>query len=67
MHLSRGKIQQFNILYKRVFGVELSDDEVSEKAQALVTMLSLTYKSIPKKDLAMIQKDTNKPVAYDDS
>lgn len=67
MHLSKDKIQQFHALYKVVFGVELNDDEVSEKAQAVVTMLSLTYKSIPKKDLDILQKDANRPTAYDDS
>lgn len=35
-------IEEFKLLYKKRFGVELSDEEATKKAQGLLQLLSIT-------------------------
>lgn len=56
MILSDENIRQFQILYKKRFGIEITKEEASEKGRALVQLMSVIYKPITKKDYAKYSK-----------
>jgi hypothetical protein len=50
MQLSNESTQEFKRLYKKSFGVDISDEEAREKGEALVGLFSIIYSPILKKD-----------------
>lgn len=48
MRISDDKIKQFQVLYKKHFGQEISKDEALEKGTKLVELMSLIYRPITK-------------------
>lgn len=42
--LTQDQIQQFQLLYKKRFGEEISREEAIEKGMKLVDLIKLTYK-----------------------
>ena len=43
MHLSKGSIERFKILYLKYFGEALSEDEATQRASSLLEVYRVTY------------------------
>jgi len=55
MQLPESKIRQFQDLYKKRFGVELSKEEALEKGLILLRQMELIYQPITKEQLKKLQ------------
>lgn len=53
--LSNERITEFQLLYKRRFGKEISREEALEKGARLIRMLELIYKPITKAEYQRLQ------------
>lgn len=47
--LSKKALQDYKAIYKKRYGVELSDQEAQEKGRKLLEFFKLIYQPIPKK------------------
>ncbi len=54
--LSEARITQFQILYKKHFGIEINREEALEKGMALSRLVQLTYKPITQEEYEWAQK-----------
>ena len=48
MQLTKDQVRKLQLLYKKHFAVDLSQDEAAEKGMQLVRMMQQAYKPIPK-------------------
>lgn len=54
--ISDEKIQEFKVLYRKHFGIELSDEEAQEKGSQLLRLLEIVYKPMTEEDLAIVEE-----------
>lgn len=47
--LSEKAVKEYQELYKREFGVELSNEKAREEAEKLIRLFQVIYRPIPKK------------------
>jgi hypothetical protein len=50
MKLSRGAINELKEIYRKDYGVMLSDEQSTEIASSFFHLMKITYKPIPKDD-----------------
>lgn len=56
MQLPESKIRQFQDLYKKRFGIELSKEEALEKGLILIRQMELIYRPITKEQLRQLEE-----------
>ncbi len=48
MELTKDQVRKLQVLYKKHFSVDLSEDEAKEKGMQLVRVMQQVYKPLPK-------------------
>jgi len=56
MQLSKKAIEEFNEIYKKEFGEEISDQEAYEEASNLIKLFKIIYRPIPKDKIKEFNK-----------
>ncbi len=56
MQISKEALEEFKEIYKREFGVELSDADTLDKATRLLTLMKAVYRPITKADMELVSK-----------
>lgn len=54
--ISEEALKEFKVIYKKEFGVDLSDKDTLEKATKLLGLFKAVYKPISKDDYKELQK-----------
>lgn len=54
--ISQEALEEFKAIYKKQFGIDLSDQDALEKATKLLTLMKLVYKPMTKEEYDMVQK-----------
>jgi hypothetical protein len=54
--ISQEALEEFKAIYKKQFGIELSNQDALAKATKLLTLMKLVYKPITKEEYDMVQK-----------
>lgn len=57
MQISPEQISHFQLIYKTVFGENISEQEAHEKGMNLVRLVQLTYKPMRKEEFARVGKE----------
>ena len=60
MQLSNEHITQFQTIYKKNFGKDISKEEALEKALKLVRLMEIIFQPYSKQQIQTILKETNK-------
>lgn len=56
MQLPESKIRQFQDLYKKRFGIELSKEQALEKGLILIRQMQIIYQPITKEQLRQLEE-----------
>jgi len=56
MQLPESKIRQFQDLYKKRFGIELTKEQALEKGLILIRQMELVYQPITKQQLRQLEE-----------
>lgn len=56
MQLPESKIRQFQVLYKKRFGIELSKEQALEKGLILIRQMQIIYQPITKEQLRQLEE-----------
>ncbi len=54
--ISDKQIQKFKALYRKHFGIELSDEEAQEKGSKLVRLMEIIYKPMTEEEFAILEE-----------
>ncbi|MFA5232523.1 MAG: hypothetical protein WC410_02560 [Candidatus Paceibacterota bacterium] len=54
--ISEKALKEYKAIYKKEYGVDLSDEEALEQATKLLNLMKIIYKPISKEDYEKLQK-----------
>lgn len=62
MQITDTQVKKFQLLYKKHFSIELSEQEAKEKGSQLTTFVQQALKPLPKTKLKRLEPQTLKPL-----
>ena len=54
--ISEEALKEFKVIYKKEFGIDLSDKDALESATKLLTLMKAVYKPMTKEEYEKVQK-----------